>query len=91
MLTPPRPAQEEGLETLLAEHWVEQKNSASNHPQTCRKVERIHQTEKKWLLAQPPARTLQQLQQQLDALRQYYTPAAGTGPYVPAPRSIVGI
>jgi transposase InsO family protein len=61
-----------GLETLLAEHCVEQKNSSPNHPQTCGKVERFHQTEKKWLAAQPTARTLAQLQQQLDALRDYY-------------------
>ncbi len=27
-----------GLETLLAEHRVEQKNSSPNHPQTCGKV-----------------------------------------------------
>jgi hypothetical protein len=60
------------LETLLAEHCVEQKNSSPNHPQTCGKVERFHQTEKKWLAAQPTARTLAQLQQQLDALRDYY-------------------
>jgi transposase InsO family protein len=61
-----------GLETLLAEHRVEQKNSAPNHPQTCGKIERFHQTEKKWLAVRPPAHTPQQLQQQLDALREYY-------------------
>lgn len=42
------------------------------HPQTCGKVERFHQTQKKWLTAQPPARTLQQLQRQLNRFRRYY-------------------
>jgi hypothetical protein len=43
------------------------------HPQTCGKVERHHQTFKKWLAAQPhqPA-TLRQLQQMLDTYRAYY-------------------
>jgi transposase InsO family protein len=64
-----------GFQTLLAEHRVEQKNSSPNHPQTCGKVERFHQTEKKWLTAQPPAPTLLQLQRQLDELREYYNTA----------------
>jgi len=42
------------------------------HPQTCGKVERFHQTQKKWLAAQPPAATLAQLQRQLDRFRRYY-------------------
>jgi transposase InsO family protein len=42
------------------------------HPQTCGKVERFHQTQKKWLAAQPPAETLPQLQRQLDRFRRYY-------------------
>jgi transposase InsO family protein len=42
------------------------------HPQTCGKIERLHQTQKKWLTAQPPAQTLQQLQRQLDRFRRYY-------------------
>ena len=43
------------------------------HPQTCGKVERHHQTFKKWLAAQPhqPA-TLRQLQRLLDTYRAYY-------------------
>ena len=63
-----------GLETLLADHGIQQKNSSPNHPQTCGKVERFHQTQKKWLTAQPPARTLAQLQTQLDQLRDYEPP-----------------
>ncbi|HET7277128.1 MAG TPA: IS481 family transposase [Dermatophilaceae bacterium] len=42
------------------------------HPQTCGKVERFHQTQKKWLAAQPAAQSLVQLQRQLDAFRRYY-------------------
>jgi transposase InsO family protein len=61
-----------GFETELAALGVEQKNSSPNHPQTCGKIERFHQTQKKWLTAQPPARTRRELQTQLDDLREYY-------------------
>jgi transposase InsO family protein len=47
-------------------------HSRPYHPQTCGKVERFHQTQKKWLAAQPPADTLEQLQRQLDRFRRYY-------------------
>jgi transposase InsO family protein len=42
-----------GFETELAALGIEQKNSSPNHPQTCGKVERLHQTQKRWLRAQP--------------------------------------
>jgi transposase InsO family protein len=42
------------------------------HPQTCGKVERHHQTLKKWLRTQPPPATLHQLQHLLDTYRDYY-------------------
>jgi transposase InsO family protein len=42
------------------------------HPQTCGKVERHHQTLKKWLATHPPAGTLRQLQRLLDTYRAYY-------------------
>jgi len=42
------------------------------HPQTCGKVERLHQTLKKWLAHQDPAATLSSLQAQLDAFTAYY-------------------
>jgi Integrase core domain len=51
---------------------VEQKNSSPNHPQTCGKIERFHQSEKKWLAAQPPARIRRELQTQLDDVRHHY-------------------
>jgi transposase InsO family protein len=42
------------------------------HPQTCGKVERLHQTLKKWLARQDPAATISGLQAQLDAFTAYY-------------------
>ena len=53
-------------EHLLDSLGVIQKNSRPNHPTTCGKVERFHQTLKKWLRAQPPATTITDLQHQLD-------------------------
>jgi Integrase core domain len=61
-----------GFETELARLGVQQKNSSPNHPQTCGKVERFHQTLKKWLAKRPRARTLAELQAQLDAFRVSY-------------------
>jgi transposase InsO family protein len=56
-----------GFETELARHAIAQKNSSPSHPQTCGKVERFHQTLKKWLAAQPDQpTTTAQLQVLLD-------------------------
>ncbi len=60
------------FEHELAALGVQQKNSSPNHPQTCGKIERFHQTLKKWLTAQPRARTLRELQAQLDDFRDHY-------------------
>jgi len=56
-----------GFEAELARHRIEQKNSSPNHPQTCGKVGRFHQTLKRGLAAQPdqPA-TIAELQMLLD-------------------------
>ena len=54
------------FETELRHLGVQQINSTPNHPTTCGKVERFHQTLKKWLTAQPRATTIAELQTQLD-------------------------
>jgi len=60
------------LETALANLGITQKHSRPNHPTTCGKVERFHQTLKKWLDAQPPPAALVELQTQLDAFIDEY-------------------
>jgi transposase InsO family protein len=47
-------------------------HSRPNHPQTNGKVERFHQTEQKWLTAQEPAATIEDLQALLDLFRHHY-------------------
>jgi len=46
--------------------------SAPYHPQTCGKVERHHQTLKKWLATRPAPATLPALQELLDQYRDWY-------------------
>lgn len=60
------------LETELERLGVVAKHSTPNHPQTCGKVERFHQTLKRYLARQPPADSLAMLQLQLDGYRSYY-------------------
>ncbi len=48
------------------------KHSRPYHPQTCGKVERFHQTLKRWLSHQRRASTIAGLQAQLDRFRTYY-------------------
>ena len=68
-----------GFESQLFCLHIEQKNSSPNHPRTCGKVERFHQTLKNWLRAQPvqPA-TIAELQALLDRFAAEYNthPAA---------------
>jgi transposase InsO family protein len=54
------------FEAELRRLGVHQINSTPNHPTTCGKVERFHQTLKKWLKAQPRAASIAGLQTQLD-------------------------
>jgi transposase InsO family protein len=60
------------LELELESLGIEVKHSTPYHPQTCGKVERLHQTLKKFLAKQVPAASLAVLQAQLDAFREYY-------------------
>ncbi|MEX3505686.1 IS481 family transposase [Corynebacterium sp. LK2510] len=60
------------FEKLLVTHRIQQKNGRPGHPQTQGKIERFHQTLKKWIRARPPAHTIAQLQQQLDSFAVYY-------------------
>lgn len=64
-----------GFEYLLAYLGIRQRNGAPGHPQTQGKVERFHQTLKRWLGQQPAARTIPELQAQLDAFRLAYDEA----------------
>ena len=50
------------LEVTLNTRGIRFRHSRPYHPQTCGKVERFHQTLKKWLGKQPRAQTLPQLQ-----------------------------
>ena len=61
-----------GFEYLLAYLGIRQKNGAPGHPQTQGKIERFHQTLKRWLGRQPAAADLAELQAQLDAFRAAY-------------------
>ena len=60
------------LESELERLGITFKNSRPYHPQTCGKVERLHQTLKRYLAKQGPCRTLDELQVKLDAFRDYY-------------------
>lgn len=60
------------FEYLLPLLGVKQKNGSPGHPQTQGKIERFHQTQKKYLAALPPATDARQLQAQLDAFRAHY-------------------
>jgi transposase InsO family protein len=60
------------FEHLLPILGIRQKNGAPNHPQTQGKIERFHQTLKRWLAAQPAATTPAELQAQLDLFREHY-------------------
>ena len=60
------------LESELETLGITFKHSTPYHPQTCGKVERFHQTLKRYLGKQTPATSLAHLQLQLDAFRAYY-------------------
>jgi hypothetical protein len=60
------------IESELLALGIIYSHSRPYHPQTCGKVERFHQTLKKWLTRQKPATTIRGLQVQLDRFAAYY-------------------
>jgi transposase InsO family protein len=60
------------LESELERLGIVFKHSTPYHPQTCGKVERFHQTLKRFLSKQAPAVSIAHLQLQLDTFRNYY-------------------
>jgi transposase InsO family protein len=68
----PRRGGRVSLELALAARGITFSHSRPYHPQTCGKVERFHQTLKKWLAHQPRARSVAALQTQLDVFGDYY-------------------
>jgi transposase InsO family protein len=60
------------FEHVLALLGVRQKNGTPGHPQTQGKTERFHQTLQRWLAARPAARTVAELQRQLEEFREHY-------------------
>ncbi|MER0079541.1 integrase core domain-containing protein, partial [Corynebacterium sp. KPL2830] len=60
------------FEKTLNHHRIQQKNGRPGHPQTQGKIERFHQTLKKWINARPPAKAVAELQTLLNEFRDYY-------------------
>ncbi|PCC45518.1 integrase core domain-containing protein [Brevibacterium aurantiacum] len=60
-----RNAQLNGFEQLIADMGIVQKNGAANHPTTQGKIERYHQTLKRWLTADGLVDTIEELDKQL--------------------------
>jgi len=76
-----------GLADALGHLSIRAGHSRPYHPQTCGKVERFHQTLKRWLAARPLAEDLAELQDQLDRFRQHYNscrPHRSLGRRIPA-------
>ncbi len=57
--------QPNAFEVLIADLGIVQKNGRPGHPTTQGKIERFHQTLKRWLTARPPAPDLERLQELL--------------------------
>lgn len=74
------------MQTELLALGIAYRHSRPYHPQTCGKVERFHQTMKRFLTAQPKARTIAELQAQVDRFVAYYNevrPHRGIGRRTP--------
>jgi hypothetical protein len=61
-----------GFETELATLGITIKHGKPYHPQTQGKIERFHQTLKRWLRKQDPAASIAELQGQVDYFVRYY-------------------
>lgn len=66
-----------GFESELERLGVTYKHSSPNHPQTCGKVERFHQTMKRFLAQQSAAMSIGQLQTQIDEFVDFYNDVRG--------------
>jgi Integrase core domain len=74
------------MESELLSLGIASKHSRPSHPQTCGKVERFHQSLKRFLAKQDPATNKKQLQRQLDRFATYYNeirPHRGIGRRTP--------
>ena len=60
------------MQTELLALGISYRHSRPYHPQTCGKVERFHQTMKRWLARQPKARSIGEVQRQIDRFLAYY-------------------
>src|SRR5215211_2718511 len=60
------------MQTELLALGIDYRHSRPYHPQTCGKVERFHQTLKRWLARQARASTIGELQAQVDRFVAYY-------------------
>lgn len=67
-----RNSQPNAFETLIADLGIIQKNGRPGHPTTQGKIERFHQTLKRWLAARPPAADLELLQELLTEFTTIY-------------------
>ena len=75
------------MESELMSLGIATRHSRPYHPQTCGKIERFHQTMKKYLAAQDPAQTKKQLVGQLNRFARYYNterPHRGVGRRTPS-------
>jgi transposase InsO family protein len=74
------------MQTELLALGIDYRHSRPYHPQTCGKVERFHQTMKAFLIKQPKARSIEDLQRQVDRFVAYYNevrPHRATGRTTP--------
>ena len=68
------------FESELADLGITFKHSRPYHPQTCGKVERFHQTLKRYLAKQRRPHSIRTLQTQLDVFVDYSAPSDPTAP-----------